>query len=196
MIAGLLAFGFNNWRVIAAGIAALAALSLFAYGAHKYNEHERAEGRAEVQAKFDAFKAEKEKERLAAVQRATDITNLWNATRERGDKLERERDAERNQRLAAATVAAKTLPPGVAAVVVPAPAVRVLNDAIDAGNTSHVAEPAGSVAKDAAPVAEGAASTVGLLTQWGVQCADLYDEARGMVEGWQRFYAGLQAAQK
>ncbi len=166
-------------------VLALAGLAWWAWE-HYVVGHYEAIGAARVQAKWDADSARR-------IKATTDITLLWNDKRIAADKLQEERDSERAKRTEMAASAARNLPAAVSSVVVPRAAVGVLNNAI--GDTAPTAGPAGQPAKEPAATAESADSTVGLLTQWGVQCIAAYEEARGMVTGWQAFYSSLRAAQ-
>ncbi len=153
---------------------------------HLATKHYEDIGRAEVQLKWDQDTARR-------IKQTSDMALLWNDKRIAADKLQEERDSERAKRTEMAASAARNLPAAVSGVVVPRAAVGVLNNAI--GDTAPTAGPAGEPAKESAATAESADSTVGLLTQWGVQCIAAYEEARGMVTGWQAFYSSLRAAQ-
>jgi len=180
----LLAF----WKPIAAlVVVALLAVAVIAWK-HSYDEARRDEGRGEVQEKWDQAKA-------AALKANTEQEQRWASERDARVKAEQERDDERTKRATEAANAAKSLPAADARVRVARSAVRVLNNAIDAGNPTPAPGPAAKPDKATPAAAEGADSTVGLLTQWGVACISAYDEARSMVKGWQDFYAGLRAAQ-
>jgi len=176
------------WKPIAIGIAIIALVAAVGFAKHRYDEGKRMEGRAEVQALWDADRARNIKEGQAQEAR-------WKTESEARQKAEQELSDERSKRAAVAAVAARSLPDRVARVVVPRESVRVLNDAIDAGNPGKTTGPAAKPDKAAPAAAEGADSTVGLLTQWGVGCIAAYDDARAMVTGWQDFYHALQAAQ-
>lgn len=180
------------WRPIAAAVA-LVALYLAVVGLkHSYDEGKRDEGRAEVQAKFDAYVT-------AAMERTSAITLAWDAKRIEAETAGKVADDERAKRFAESKMRAQALPAAVAAVVVPAPAVGVLQRAIDdsaaATGPARESEPAHPIAAEH-PDDTGAASTVGLLTAWGLEVVRLYDACRDQVTGWQAFYQGLQAAQE
>ncbi len=180
----LLAF----WKPIAAVAAVIVlAIAVMAWK-HSYDGARREEGRAEVQEKWDMAKA-------AALKASNEQEQRWIGEVAAREKAEQERDNERAKRTEVAADAAKRLPDRVARVVVPRESVRVLNDAIARSDTAPPAGPAAKPSEKAAAAPEGADSTVGLLTQWGVSCISAYDEARSMVDGWQAFYASLRAAQ-
>lgn len=187
-MSALLALAIKFWKPLAMVLGAIVLMTVVGIAKHRYDDGKREEGRAEIQAKWDADKAER-------IKRTTEITNLWDSKRQEAEKNAEDRDHERRLRADLATVAARGLPPAVARIVVPHSAVSVLDRAIDAGSATQIAGPAREPAKASAPAAEGADSTVGLLTQWGVQCIAAYEEARGMVVGWQDFYQSLRGSQ-
>ena len=179
-------FAIIPWWLKLIAVAVIAGLLL--WGWHVFTESYREEGRAEVQSQWDLAKA-------AALKANTEQEQRWQKESAAREKAEKELEDERTKRAALAADAAKRLPDRVARVVVPRESVRVLNSAIDAGNPAPATGTARESAKATPAAAEGADSNVGLLTQWGVACISAYDEARGMVKGWQDFYAGLRAAQ-
>lgn len=179
------------WRPIAAAVA-LVALYLAVVGLkHSYDEGKRDEGRAEVQAKFDAYVT-------AAMERTSAITLAWDAKRIEAETAGKVADDERAKRFAESKMRAQALPAAVAAVVVPAAALGVLDDAIRASDRAETPGSAGAPVENpaaATPAATEPDGTVGLLTAWGLEVVALYDACRDQVTGWQTFYRGLQAAQ-
>ncbi len=155
-------------------------------GAVWFGSHERGIGEAKIQAKWDA-------DTQRRIKATTDMTLLWDKTRQEKEEAQRKLDDERQVRTAVAVDAAKHLPDSVARIAIPRSAVLVLNNAI--GDSAEIAGPAAKPAKETSTAAEGADSNVGLLIQWGVGCLAAYDEARGMVTGWQDFYQSLRQSQ-
>lgn len=180
----LLAF----WKPIALGIVLVLLAVAVGVEKHRYDERRRDEGRAQIQAKWDADKA-------ARIQAVTDQVSRWDAERQKYDKAQQELSNERSLRAALAANAARSLPRTVADTAFPAAAAGVLNDAIHASDTASTPGPSAEPAKEAATSPAAADSTVGAVTEWAVGCVAAYEEARGMVAGWQDFYASLQKAQ-
>src|SRR5574338_91731 len=161
MFAAALAFATSKLGLqIIAGIGVAIAL---AAGYHHVWHNGYEDGSAEVQAKWDADK----QRRLKAF---AEMTTKWVVASQETEKAIKERNDARAQRFQPARQHAASLPPDVAGVRVPAAAVGVLDDAV------RESAAAGSAAKptDAAAGSAGSAeSTVGLLTQWGVEMVDL-----------------------
>ena len=183
------------WKPIA-GLVALLALGLAIMAVkHSYDDGKREEGAAPVRAEFDAY-------RKAATERTTAITLAWDQKRIAAETAQKGLDDERANRLADASKRAQALPAAVAAVVVPAAALSVLDDAIRASDQPAATGSAGGIV-EARPAPAAAApdparngdGNVGLLVQWGVLVSAMYDACRDQVTGWQRFYADLRAAQ-
>lgn len=166
-------------------LAALGALVLVLLGLkHAYDEGKRDEGRAEVQAKWDADKA-------ARIRAFSDMTSKWATEQQRADALQKEKDDARNIAANRARARAAAIPAGDASVRIPASAIRVLNDAVADSTISPGA--AGKPAEGA--TAATADSDVAALVQWGLTCVDLYSQARDTVIGWVAYYSRLRAAQ-
>ena len=187
----LLDLALKFWKPIA-GIVIVLAIVL-ALGAMKrsYDDGKRAEGAKPVQEMHDAYVK-------AARERTTAITLAWDVKRVEAEQAGKVADDERAKRMAESKVRLAALPPAVAAVVVPAAALSVLDNAIDAGSAAPAPGPAGEAPAAAPAVAETAAQpdgTVGLLIEWGALAVAKYDECRDLLTGWQTFYRGLQTAQ-
>lgn len=164
---------------------AVIALALFAAGLkHGYDDRRRDEGRAEIQSKWDADKAE----RLRAY---TAMTTKWITAQTDAEKAIKERDDARAHKFDQAKTRAAELPEHLAAMPVPFESVVVLNDAI---RQSSVAGPAGK-SEDAA-AGPAADSTVGAFTQWGTGVIDMYDACRERVRNWESFYDTLRKQQE
>lgn len=170
-------------RIGAAIALAIAAAWLW----HAFTGHYKDIGRAEVQAKWDADKAARNKA-------IADQALAWDAQRLKTEKAENERDAARTALFAAL----QPLPPDVARQHVPAAFVGVLRD------NAHAANAAGTAAqpdKAAAPTATGAdpasagESDLGLIAEWFREVALIHAECRDRVSAWISFYRGLQSAQ-
>jgi len=171
---------------IAKAVALAAAAALLLWGWHLFTEHYRDEGRAEIQAKWDADKAE----RLASMQ---EMQAKWALEKENTAEAIRERNNARAKATALAREAAKTIPEDVASQPVPSVAVGVLNDAI--GNSAEASGPPGGTYKGVTAPPARADSTIGLLVDWGITAIDMYETCRARVVEWQQFYSGLQKAQ-
>lgn len=195
MIGTVITFTTTFWKPIAliVGIAALwfGVMAL----KHSYDEGKRDEGRAEVRAELDAYKA-------AAMERTSAITLAWDQQRQATEAAAKGLDDERSKRLADSRDRVRTLPPTVAAVVVPPRAASLLNDAIAASNQPAAAGPAFAPVESRPAAAastddrQSDASTVGQVTAWAVEVIALYSACRDQVAGWIAFYAGLRAAQQ
>ena len=158
---------------------------------HTYDDGKRAEGAKPVQERFDVYVK-------AARERTSAITLAWDQKRIEAEQAGKVADEERAKLFAESKMRAQALPAAVAAVVVPAAALGVLDAAIDAGSAAPTPGPAGAPPAATPAAAETAAQpdgTVGLLIEWGAMAVAKYDECRDLVTGWQAFYRGLQAAQ-
>lgn len=154
---------------------------------HHYDESRRDEGRAEVQAKWDADKA-------ARLKAYADMTTKWVIASGDAEKAIKERDDARAQLFQKQKAKAAALPEHIAALPVPYQSVVVLNDAIrDSAAPTGAAAESGQAAPSTPP---GADSTVGLLTQWGVDMIAWADECRARVQSWSSFYSDLRSKQK
>ena len=177
--------------LLAKGLAVLVLVAGLLYGWHVFTESYRAEGRAEVTAKWNAD-IERRREQTTA------ITLAWDQQRIKAETAAKGLDDERAKRFAEATQRARALPAAVAAIVIPGVSVGVLQSALGT-DTTEAPEPSGTTPTTdtaVAPSADSQAnSTVGLLTEWGVEVINLYDVCRTRVGEWQTFYRGLQAAQ-
>ena len=190
----LLDLALKFWKPLA-GIVICIAIAL-ALGAMKrsYDDGKREEGAKPVRAELVAL----QKQVTAAQERASALALQWDQQRQVAEAAGKERDDERAKRMAESKVRLAALPPAVAAVVVPAAALSVLDNAIDAGSAAPAPGPAGEAPAAAPAVAETAAQpdgTVGLLIEWGALAVAKYDECRDLLTGWQTFYRGLQTAQ-
>ena len=187
----LLDLALKFWKPLAMFVAALAIALALAAMKRSYDDGKRAEGAKPVQAAFDAYVE-------TARKRTTEITLAWDAKRIEAEQAGKVADEERAKLFAESKMRAQALPPAVAAVVVPAAALGVLDAAIDAGSAAPTPGPAGAPPAATPAAAETAAQpdgTVGLLIEWGAMAVAKYDECRDLVTGWQAFYRGLQAAQ-
>lgn len=169
------------------GALGVLALGLILLGLkHSYDEDRRAEGRAEVQAKWDADKA-------ARLRAYTAMTTQWVTAQLDADRLAQQLATERQGRIDDAKKRAHNLPPADAALRFPASARSVLNDAVGTAEPAETPRPTSSSASGAATAAED--SRVDLVTQWAVDVIGFYNACRDQVIGWQKFYAALRAAQ-
>ncbi len=157
----------------------LGAIVLF--GAYSWAHHRGVmEEKVHTDAAVAALDAYVNRQRLYAAQLVLD----YQAATDRAIKAEGERDAARKQLFTGLADAARRLPRGPAV----APAyVRVLNSA--AANSVAASPAPPSAGEDAAP-----ASTVGDLTEWGVQAAEQYRACTDQVAGLQAFYNELRAS--
>jgi hypothetical protein len=173
------------WKPIAGILLVLALVGTVAFAKHRYDERRRDEGRVEVQAKWDAYKAEQ-------IERTTAMTMLWDSKRQEVDRVSADRDKLRDERTRTLASAVSSLPVAVAGVVVPAVAVSVLNAGASAANAAGTP---GEPEKTVATSAPSADSTVGRITGWTVLVLDILGECRDRVAEWDKFYADLRAAQ-
>ncbi len=141
-------------------------------------------GSAEVQKDWDADKAKREKA-------LTDMTLLWDQQRQASEKAQQEAASERAKREQVASDRVRTLPPAVAAIRVPAVAIRVPNDALGGAAPTPRAAPEPGDGSVAAP----GDSNVGLVIGWAVDVIGYYNACRDEVIGWQTFYQSLRNAQ-
>lgn len=179
----LLAF----WKPIAMILAAVALVAAIAIAKHSYDEGKRDEGRADIQAKWDADSAR----RMAQV---TAQTLAWDAQRQKTDTAVAERDKARQEAANAISQRVANLPQVVRDQRVPAAFVGVLRDSANAANLAGTpGEP------DKAPAATAASadaeSDLGLVAGWISDVARIHAECRDRVALWIDFYAGLRAAQ-
>ena len=169
------------------GVASMVAVALMLLGfKHSYDERRRDEGRAEIQAKWDADKA-------ARLRAYTAMTTQWVTAQLDAESLAKQLASERQGRIEDAKKRAHNLPPADAALRFPASARSVLNDAVGPVEPAETPRPAGGAASGAAAAAED--SSVELVTQWAVDVVGFYNACRDEVIGWQKFYAALRAAQ-
>jgi len=185
MITIVLTFLKTFWKPVLIGILVLAFVGMVAWWKHKYDEERRDEGRAEVQAEWDADKAER-------VKLTTAMTLLWDNKRQDAEKIGEERDRLRMERTESVARQVASLPPAVAHLVIPADAVRVLSAGADSANAAGTPS---QPEKAIAPRTASADSNVGLLTGWAVTVLDILAECRDRVSEWEVFYASLRAAQ-
>lgn len=179
------------WKPLAGVVLLLAVVLAVLSWKHGYDEARRGEGRAEVQAQFDAYVQ-------AARERSTALALAWDQQRQAAEQAGKDLADERTARAADNAAHLAALPDAVARAPVPAAALDVLDRAVAASNAAAPAGPA--VEPDrAAPAASGGAADVdgqlGPLIGWAASVIDLYDQCRARVAGWAAFYAGLQAAQ-
>ena len=172
------------------GIAALV-YGTVAYQKHKYDEGRRAEGRAEVQAKWDADKA---KRLRAYAQLMTDYV----AAQQDAAQLQKEKDDARNIRENAARQRAEALPRSVRDMRIPLVA-GVLNDVPSNGASGPPSTAAGRASVDAparAPDPSASDTSVGLWADWSVTMRDvLYAHCVDTLTGLQRYYENLRSKQ-
>jgi hypothetical protein len=152
----LLAF----WKPIAAIVLVIALVAAVGIAKHSYDERRRDEGRAEIQASWDAAKAAQKARELVAAKEADDYQRRVDAKRQLDfDKLSK-RTVELENRLAAVPVGPDL--------------VGELQHAVDTANDKSAGKPA-----------ENPAATTGLaLSNWFNQVAKQYRECRETVIGW------------
>ena len=164
---------------------AVIALGLLLFGLKtSYDHKHEAIGAARVQALWDTDKA-------ARIKAFSDMTTKWITAASNADAAIKERDDARAKLLASAKNRAANLPPAIAAIPVPYQSVVVLNDAIR--DSAIVASP--SAKPDATAAGPSAGSNIGMLTEWGVTCIAMYDQARQRLNDWATFYQSLRDAQ-
>ena len=160
-----------GWGVLlsrtALEVYAVIALALFALGLkHGYDERRRDEGRAEVQAKFDAYKD-------MATKRATDLALLWakaiDKVSEESAKRQ-EADREKNEALAQRAAALSRAP----TIVLSADAVGVWNDI--AAGPPVPAKPSTPASGEAGTKAISESALVGFVNS----AKAAYDDAVGL----------------
>lgn len=181
------------WKPLLIGLA-LVALWFGAVGLkHAYDDERRAEGAAPIQKKLDQYIK-------TAQERTTAMTMAWNEKRHQADQLAQERDHAIAEKLAAAKRAAATLPPAVAAIVVPADVVRLLNDpgpAVDPAGAARPPEPTpradAAVPGPADPA--GPESNFGLMVETWRSARVLYEACVERVALITEFYDSLRAVQ-
>ena len=181
------------WKPLAIGLAVLAIV--LAVGALKrsYDDGKRAEGAKPVQEMHDAYVKR-------AQDRATELALLWDQKRQQADQFAQERDHAIAEKLAAAKRAAATLPPAIAAAVVPADVVRLLNDPGPAADPADVARPAEPTPRADAAVPgpadpAGEESNFGLMVETWRTARVLYEACVERVDQITAFYDSLRAAQ-
>jgi hypothetical protein len=160
-------------------------LCIAAWGAwHQFTGHYINEGRAEVQAKWDADKA-------ARLKAFADMTTKWVVAAQDAEKAQETLADERHKAEVIAQQRAHSLPPAVAAIRIPAVAVSVPNDALGGS------PPAGPSPKPQADTAPSPAdSNVGLVIGWTTDTViPLYNACLDEVKGWQAFYQSLRDRQ-
>lgn len=186
------------FRLIAYGIAALIALAAIATVVYKVRHWCNAACVEQTQrADKEKVRADGAEERIAEAQkRASAMVALWDTERQARERDAVQREGERNARFGPVENAARSLPAAVARTVFPAPAARVLDDAIAAGNAA-IARPADEPAKSPGPASPNPAGAVDVagVTTWGVAVAALYAACADQVRGWQDFYSGLRRTQ-
>jgi hypothetical protein len=172
------------------GIAAVV-FGSFQYQKHKYDESRRAEGRAEVQTKWDADKAE----RLRAYAK---LMSDYVGAQQDAERLQKEKDDARKVRENAARQRADAIPRAVRDMRIPLVA-GVLNDVhSDAGGGTAAPATGGSAVGAAAgpadPRAAGGDTSVGLWADWSVTMRDvLYAQCVDTLTGLQNFYNNLRS---
>jgi hypothetical protein len=171
------------------GIAAFA-YGTFQYQKHKYDESRRAEGRAEVQAKWDADKAE----RLRAFSK---LMSDYVGAQQDAERLQKEKDDARKIRENAARQRADAIPRAVRDMRIPLVA-GVLNDVHPDAGSSPSAPSAGGSAVGSATGTAGTSTTgdtsVGLWADWSVTMRDvLYAQCVDTLTGLQKFYNNLRS---
>jgi hypothetical protein len=143
--------------VIGIGIRLLivaAFLAAFAFAVHKYNEHFRDEGRAEVQAVFDAYKVAQDKQRADII-----LDYVGKLAKAHDDKVRN--DTAALARMAILDVAVGNVVNTAAGIRIPADVRRVLDASAAAANGRLApADGGGQARPEAVPAApEAAAST-------------------------------------
>lgn len=194
--------GFIPIGLIVYGVAALAVMAALGVAAWKVDHWcNSACKNAQLEIKQQSARADAAEAAIKAAQeRATAIALLWAGKVTTEETNAKQRDTDRAARFGPILAASRSLPAADARVRFPAPAVRVLDDAIRAGNAA-IARPAAEPEKAAATAAATAARTddavdVAGVTQWGVAVSALYAACADQVRGWIDFYAGLQRAQQ
>ena len=175
-------FLLTFWKPIAIILVVIALAAAVGIEKHRYDERRRDEGRADIQAKWDA-------DIQVRIKRTTEITNLWDQQRQRADKEAEDHERIRIALFADVATLSARVPDRDRAVVVPASAVRVLNSAVVAANTD-AASASGKPREEAS--ATSGDSNVGELVKWGIDCATKYADAVDEVLGLQSFYNKLR----
>jgi hypothetical protein len=170
------------WKPLALIIIIATLATAVGVAKHNYDERRRDEGRAEVQAKWDADKK-------VRIERTTAIVNLWDKERQRADASELDHDRMRTALFGSVEDLRRNIPPVDRDRSFPASGVRVLNSAVVAANTDTPSTP-GQPVKNSAPAQ--ADSTVGAVVEWGVGCATQYAACRDQVGGLIDFYNNLR----
>lgn len=152
---------------------------------------------------FAVYKAQLKGQRDAMI-------GLWANGVQQIDDLEKRNEALRLAAFTPSETEAHNLPAAVAGARVGAPAVRVLNRAIAAANSSRPSAAAAGTAAPAAPDPDGTAkegdpsveraapadgggdSTVGMLTEWGVLASKLYRGCLDRVDEVTRAYDNVR----
>ncbi len=176
-------FGLPLGLILRIG-AAIALAVAAAWLWHAFTGHYKDIGRAEVQAKWDADKAVRNKA-------IADQTLLWDAQRKKTEDAEHDRDEARAKLFAQVP----TLPPAVARERVPAAFVGVLRDNARAANAAGATGEPHETAPTAPATADPAESDLGLLAGWFADVARIHAECRDRVAQLVTFYSGLRAAQ-
>lgn len=185
--------GFVTVGFVVYAIAAVAVLAVIGTAAWRINHWCNAACKAEG-VRADAA----ESTIKTAQERATAMTMLWDAERQKREADANARQADRAARFVAVDSAVVRLPAATGRIPFPSNAVRVFDAAIDAGNAGvarSAGEPAKETAAASAAPADGERVTVGDVTNWAVAVAKVYAECADMVTGWQSFYEGLRVAQ-
>lgn len=152
------------WKPIAALLLIVAVVAALAIAKHGYDERKRDEGRAEVQAKWDAAIAAQKVRELAAAKEADEFAN----------RLEAKRSAD----FARLAKRAAALEARLAAVPVGPDLVGELRNTVRAANSTGTGEPA-----KADTAASG--TTDGLaIVQWFDKVGELYRACRERQEAW------------
>jgi hypothetical protein len=150
----------------------VALIASLAYAAHAYNEHYRAEGRAEVQAKWDAaIKLANEIEAKAAIAREADLEKA-NADRDKRFKALAGRYAALQARLAAESVGPATV-----------------DGLLDAVRTANAEGAAASTARNSTP---SSGTTGDQLAPWFADIAEKYARCKRQVVCWNDFWDGKE----
>lgn len=171
------------------GLTALV-LGTIQYQKNKYDEARRDEGRAEVQQKWDADKAER-------VRAFAKLMTDYVTAQQDADRLQKEKEDARKVRENEARQRAAALPRVVRDMRIPLVA-GVLNDGVpaDAGSAS-TAPASGGPAVGATSAPASTDTSVGLWTEWSIKMRDdLYATCVNKLVGLQKFYLDLLSKQQ
>ena len=172
-------FGLPIGLLIRVGLA-LALVAALAYAYHRVAESFRDQGRAEVQAVFDAYKTEQQR-------RVTEIVMQQQAVAERTEAAARKQEIDRAQTFATLQAQAKSVAAG-SGVRFGKPAVELFDRARDSAAVTTPG-PAGKPESAVAAPADSAEEFVVAMYAWAAVC-------KARVTEWEHFYSDLQSTVK